>query len=53
LAVECKTPLRTNDLLAFGNWIDELPTLYSIDLVDIEYADESLISEINQYGKIL
>lgn len=53
LAIECKASLRTNDLMAFRDWIDELPTLYSIDLVDMEYADESLIKEINQYGKVL
>lgn len=47
------TALNQEDLMVFRDWIDDLPTLYSIDLIDMNTAVERLKEEIRRYGKQL
>jgi predicted nucleotidyltransferase len=53
LAIDYSDNIPQAERLAFEDWLDEFPTLYSIDLVELTYADETLKTEISQYGKIL
>jgi len=53
LAIEYHGILAEKDLNAFRSWLDDLPTLYRIDLVDMNSAGEKLKAEIKRYGKIL
>lgn len=54
LAIDHQTAaLNQQDLIAFRDWIEDLPTLYSIDLIDMNTAGEQLKEEINRYGKQL
>jgi hypothetical protein len=39
--------------LAFSHWLDELLTLYHIDLIELKYADIHLKMEIMRYGEKL
>ena len=45
--------LNQKDLVAFRNWLDDFPTLYRIDLVDMKQASDLLKREIERYGKRL
>lgn len=53
LAIEPNEELNPQDLTAFRNWLDDFPTLYRIDLVDMNTAGESLKREIERYGQRL
>ncbi|RKZ36024.1 MAG: nucleotidyltransferase domain-containing protein [Gammaproteobacteria bacterium] len=53
LAIEYRDKLNQIEIVAFKNWLEELPTLYSIDFVEINKANHLLKTEIKQYGKIL
>jgi len=45
--------LTKKEIVAFRDWLEEFPTLYSIDLVELEKANDLLKQEIKQYGKLL
>ncbi len=53
LAIEHDGKLNQKDLVAFRNWLDDFPTLYRIDLVDMKQASDLLKREIERYGKRL
>ena len=53
LAIEHHGKLTQKEIVAFRNWLDDFMTLYSIDLVDMKVAGESLTKEIKRYGKRL
>jgi predicted nucleotidyltransferase len=53
LAIEHHGKLTQKEIVAFRDWLDEFPTLYSIDLVEQEKANDLLKQEIGQYGKSL
>jgi len=53
LAIEYHDQLEQTDIIAFRNWLDELPTLYSIDLVDNYESNRRLKAEIERDGKRL
>jgi len=53
LAIEYHVELNKTEIVSFKNWIDDLPTLYSIDLVEINKANQLLKAEIRRYGKKL
>jgi len=53
LAIEPVDELTQQELTAFRDWLDDFPTLYRIDLVDMKTASELLKQEINQYGQRL
>ncbi|HAI68655.1 MAG TPA: nucleotidyltransferase domain-containing protein [Gammaproteobacteria bacterium] len=53
LAIEHHGKLTEKEIVAFRDWLDEFPTLYSIDLVELEKANDLLKQEIGQYGKRL
>ncbi len=53
LAIDYHPNVTQTDKLAFSHWLDELPTLYHIDLVELKYADIHLKIEIMRYGKKL
>jgi predicted nucleotidyltransferase len=53
LAIDYHSDISQADKLAFYDWLDELPTLYHIDLVELQYADANLKTEIMRYGKKL
>ncbi len=53
LAIEHHGKLTQKEILAFINWLNDFPTLYSIDLVEMKIASEALKKEIKRYGKKL
>lgn len=53
LAVEYNEELNSQDLTAFRNWLEDFPTLYRIDLVDMKSASDLLTQEIKRYGQKL
>lgn len=53
LAIEYHDKLQTTDIIFFKNWLDDFPTLYGIDLVEMNKVNDLLKMEIRQYGKIL
>ena len=53
LAIGHRGKLNPGDLVSFRNWLDDFPTLYRIDLVDMKQASNLLKREIKQYGKKL
>ncbi len=53
LAIKYHEKLNQTEIIAFRSWLYNLPTLYSIDLVEMNKANRSLITEIEQYGKKL
>jgi predicted nucleotidyltransferase len=53
LAIEHHGKLTQKEIVAFRNWLDDFMTLYTIDLVDMKVAGESLTKEIKRYGKRL
>ena len=53
LAIEYSKVISQTEIVAFKEWLDELPTLYSIDLVEFNKANTRLKTEIKKYGKIL
>lgn len=53
LAIRSSTKLSAEDLHRLRAEVDDLPTLYSIDVVDFAEADTHLREEIERYGKRL
>ena len=53
LAINHENPLDSLDLTKFKNFLYDFPTLYSIDLVDMNYASKALIDEIGKTGKTI
>ena len=53
LAIKHSELIEPEKLLEFRNWLDDLSTLYSIDLVEFEKCDTKLQQEINRFGKLL
>ena len=53
LAIEPVDELTQQELTAFRDWLDDFPTLYRIDLVDMKTASELLKQEITRYGQRL
>jgi len=53
LAIEYHSDLNQKEIIDFKDWLDELPTLYSIDLVEINKIAHSFKMEIKRYGKKL
>ncbi len=53
LAIEHQGQLTQKEIVAFREWLDDFPTLYTIDLVELETANNLLKQEIKQYGKQL
>ena len=53
LAIKSDQQLDNKKLSTFRQYLDEFPTLYKVDLVDMRYAGELLKTEIERYGKIL
>ncbi len=53
LAIKHNKPLNKKCLLDFWHYLEDFPTLYKIDLVDMDYADDHLKNQINKYGKVL
>ncbi len=53
LAIEYHDELLKTEIIAFKDWLDDFPTLYSIDLVEMDKASDLLKTEIRQYGRIL
>lgn len=50
LALHGEGPLPHVELAAFRDWIDDLPTLYSIDLLDLNIVGERLRGEVERTG---
>ncbi len=53
LAIEHHGKVNQKDLVSFRNWLDDFPTLYRIDLVDMKQVNDLLKKEIKRYGKSL
>jgi predicted nucleotidyltransferase len=53
LAIFSKKPLDESKLVNFWQYADDFPTLYKIDLVDMNNADYTLRKQILKDGKIL
>jgi predicted nucleotidyltransferase len=53
LAINHNKLLNKEQMLKFWQYVDEFPTLYKIDLVDIANADSSLKQQIFKDGKVL
>ena len=56
LAIKSDQQLDSKKLSTFRQYLDEFPTLYKVDLVDLvdmRDAGELLKTEIERYGKIL
>jgi len=53
LAVDAPGGIDPADYAALWSFVDELPTLYSIDLVNLAEAGEALRREIEQTGRPL
>jgi predicted nucleotidyltransferase len=53
LAIEYNEELNSQELTHFRNWLDDFPTLYRIDLVDMKSASDLLKQEIKRYGQRL
>ena len=52
-AIDHQASLNTKELIEFRDWVDDLPTLYSIDLVDMKFVEETLKEDIIRHGKKL
>lgn len=50
IAIDAPSGILFSDYVALRAWVDELPTLYSIDLVDLGAAGESLRREVEERG---
>ena len=50
LAIVAAAPLPVGALARLRDWIDDLPTLYTIDLVDFDEASERMQQEILKDG---
>ena len=53
LAIKSDQQLDNKKLSTFRQYLDEFPTLYKVDLVDMRDVGELLKTEIERYGKIL
>ena len=52
LAIKSDQQLDNKKLSTFRQYLDEFPTLYKVNLVDMRDAGELLKIEIERYGKI-
>lgn len=53
LAIKSNKKLSNNKVLKFKEYLSDFPTLYKIDLVDMNYTNKLLSEEITKYGKKL
>lgn len=53
IAIEAPEGLSMADYAALWNWVDELPTLYSIDLVNLSEVGPHFRQEILRQGIVL
>jgi len=53
LAIEHHGKLTQKEIVEFQDWLDDFPTLYSIDLIEMQVASEALKQDIKRYGKIV
>jgi predicted nucleotidyltransferase len=53
LAIEHHGKLTQKEIVAFRDWLEEFPTLYSIDLVELGKANDLLKQEIKKDGILL
>ncbi|MGC1953543.1 MAG: nucleotidyltransferase domain-containing protein [Gammaproteobacteria bacterium] len=53
IAIETPEGLSMADYAALWNWVDELPTLYSIDLVNLSEVGPHFRQEILRQGIVL
>lgn len=53
LAISSPQPIDFGDFSRLLDWIDDLPTLFSIDLVNLNEASPELINQIERYGIII
>ncbi|SMM99925.1 hypothetical protein SPONL_991 [uncultured Candidatus Thioglobus sp.] len=53
LAIQHTQQLDANKMRKFKNFIDNVPTLYSIDLVDVSYANAELKKQIKHNSILL
>ncbi len=53
LAIKYEKRIDSRKIVKFRHYLDSLPTLYKIELIDMDSVGELLKSEIDRYGKIL
>jgi predicted nucleotidyltransferase len=53
LAVDAERPLPAREVARLRAWIEELPTLYRIDLVNLQEAAPELVAEVRGHGVVL
>jgi predicted nucleotidyltransferase len=53
LAIDSKAELHEGKLLKFKDFIDDFPTLYGIDLVDMNAANAQLKKQIELNNRVL
>jgi predicted nucleotidyltransferase len=53
LAIKNSELIEPRSLVSFRNWLDDLPTLYSIDLVEFEKCNKKMQQEIKRFEKKL
>ena len=50
LAIASLQPIQPRDFAMLRDWVENLPTLYSFDLINLNEASPSLASEIKENG---
>ncbi len=50
LAIAAPHPIPAEKFALLRDWIDELPTLFSIDLINLNEASENLLKEVERDG---
>jgi len=50
LAISSPRRIHPKKFAMLRNWIDDLPTLFSIDLINLDEASPNIIEEVNKYG---
>ena len=50
LAISSPHLIQPKKFAMLRNWIDDLPTLFSIDLINLNEASPSIANEVNKYG---
>ena len=50
LAISSPHPIHPKNFAMLRDWIDDLPTLFSIDLINLSEASPSIVDEVDKYG---
>ena len=50
LAISSPSLIHPEKIAMLRDWIDDLPTLFSIDLIDLNEASPIIVDEIKRYG---